>query len=121
MEPLEKIELLTPFQRKGPMMRKDHYEIFCRFIVAELEAAVQITLDDLLQKSDQLPAMLLNADTLWNLLQVKHDLQERGVIAVSHQRRTQIITLKKAVWKRMNSAGDVFNAGQLSSRVTVSQ
>ena len=121
MEPIEKIELLTPFQRKGPIMRKDHYEIFCKFIVEKLEDAGQITLDDLLQKTDQLPATLLNADTLWSLLQVKLDLQERGVITINHQRRTQIITLKKAVWKRMNSAGDFFSAMQLSSHVTLSQ
>lgn len=82
----EKETILTwrPGNGKGAYLYRTHYTAVREFILRILDEEKRITLIDLIERAgDQLTLDPPDADRSWMLLQVKSDLEARGLITVS--------------------------------------
>lgn len=75
-------QLLRPDSRKGPVVVKGLYERIRTFILSELDDEYGKTLHDILEKaqSASVYAQTQVGDKSWFILQVKLDLEARGLI-----------------------------------------
>lgn len=100
---MEKIELEQPQGKKGLMILKKHYNMLCIFILTMLESKGQITLTELLDTANQ---KLNNEymDVRWMLLNVKLDLEAKGLIRLRYAPKcTQIISARRNQSQRINA------------------
>lgn len=91
------IVTLRPDGRKGAVLTSGMYDALSSFILITLDAEVDLTLNDILEK-----AHLKFSDTMeniaWCTLQVKLDLEARGLIKVVnpvYQKRLHFIKLTR--------------------------
>lgn len=98
----EFIQTLRPDGRPGEAIPKEEYDIWSYFILSTLAAAEELTLTELLEKADQkisLPGgSKADSKVSWYVLQVKRDLEARGLIKVtpsSKKKHTFLIQLTR--------------------------
>lgn len=101
----QKISLWRPHGRKGPTVPKKEYNRIANEIVSEIKSNKDCEID-LGHLIDQIRTTLsqgFNGDIAWYFLNVKQDLEERGIIKTTINRdRVQIIRLNTKV-SRQNS------------------
>lgn len=76
----------------------DVYESIRDFIISKLKTNEEISFSDLLDEALQNKSIRFEQNLGWCLLQVKHDLEARGVIRIKMKRgytNTQSIKLKR--------------------------
>ena len=100
---MEKIELERPEGKKGLMILKRQYNLLCVFILNMLELKGEITLTDLLDTANQQLDSEFTGDALWMILNVKRDLEAKGLIRVKYARKcTQVISVRKNQSRRIS-------------------
>lgn len=84
---MEKIELQGIEKRKGPSIPLPLYETLSEFIITIIRESPsgEVELRTLLDEADKSLPSIAPGMLAWNVLQVKIDLQERGVLKISHQ------------------------------------
>jgi DNA-binding HxlR family transcriptional regulator len=94
----EMVHMLQPDSRKGELIIKRVYEKWSRFILSSLDTEKDLTLSDLLERAHQDFKGINDHETGWHVLQVKRDLEARGlikVIAAPDHKRTFFIKLTR--------------------------
>jgi hypothetical protein len=95
---MDKIEMLGSPKRKGPVIQKKDYDTIADFILHYLKEKKQ-EMTSLHELLDQ--AMLTHGDIALLVLQVKRDLEARGLIeTVLNNKREQFILIRKQPRKR---------------------
>lgn len=79
----EMIQLLREDGRKGEFLLKSQYDAWSLFILSTLDAEENLTLSDLLEKAHQKGSLASDNRTGWYVLQVKRDLEARGLLKVT--------------------------------------
>ena len=91
--------LHRPDGRKGIIIAKHFYEKLKLFILTYLDDEVGKTLNEILEKADQdFPATQLINDRSWTVLQVKLDLEARGLIKAfvpDYNRRANLLKITR--------------------------
>jgi len=93
---VETVELERVKPGNGFTISRNDYDLVVSFIRESLTSAVNhsITLNDLLEDSNKELSQYFYDNAAWYLLQVKQDLQAKGLIKISVDRkRVQRITL----------------------------
>src|SRR5688572_17404641 len=80
----EKIELKRPGGKSGIVILRKHYEPICMFILKVLEVNGEITLIELLEAAKKNISTKPSGEILWVIINVKHDLEVRGLIKIRH-------------------------------------
>jgi len=94
----QKIQMWLPNNKTGRIILFDHYIQLAEFIIATLKGSVErkVTLNDLIEESDEQLSTKFKYDLSWYLIQVKKDLEARKIIKIEMGRdRIQYITLIK--------------------------
>lgn len=93
----ELIQTLLPDGRKGELLSKSEYEKWSRFILSVLNSEEDFTLNGLLEKALQKKSGPADNKAGWYILQVKRDLEARGLIKVvaTEQKHTFFIKLTR--------------------------
>ena len=92
------VHLLQADGRKGELISKTVYDKWVRFTLSTLDAEKDFTLHDLLETAHHKFRDEKDHETGWNVLQVKRDLEARGlvkVIAAPDLKRTFFIKLTR--------------------------
>lgn len=79
----ELIQTLRPDGLKGELLIKSQYEAWSLFILSALGTEEDLTLNDLLEKAHQKVSGATGNEIGWYVLQVKRDLEARGLIMVT--------------------------------------
>ncbi len=104
----ERMELLLSGGRNGTFMLKYQYELVYEFIFQKLVEREKVTLTELLEGAGKTLAEKFKGNFSWAMLQVKQDLEAKGLITVRMAKnRIQVIELKKIDWKKLNMVGGV--------------
>lgn len=96
MEP--KIKLWSNKKKRGTTISSNYYRLLTNFIISEVEAkrSGKIFLQELIEKAKTNFSKQITGDISWWLLQVKRDLEVKGVIRISFTPSlNQFIELKK--------------------------
>ncbi|HEY5824285.1 MAG TPA: hypothetical protein VIT44_07970 [Cyclobacteriaceae bacterium] len=100
---MEKIELERPEGKKGLMILRKHYNLLCIFILSMLELKGEITLTELLDTANQKLDSEFTGDALWMILNVKRDLEAKGLIRLKYAGKcTQVISVRKNQSRRIS-------------------
>jgi len=94
----ELIQTLSPDGRKGELLPRKQYDTWSLFILSALATEEDLTLNDLLEKAHQKVSGTTDKETGWYVLQVKRDLEARGLIKVTaapEQKHTFFIKLTR--------------------------
>ncbi|HEY8936554.1 MAG TPA: hypothetical protein VIM65_15105 [Cyclobacteriaceae bacterium] len=94
----EVILTLRPDGKKGVVMSKIQYEIYCNVIFDILDSDEDHTINHILEKARQLIPDVIESEIAWHILQVKLDLEARGLIkavAPIYHKRTFHIKLTR--------------------------
>ena len=78
----EVVQLLRTDGRKGEFLSRTQYTTWSRFILSTLDTEEDLTLTDLLEKGSQRASAATEHDAAWYILQVKRDLEARGLVQV---------------------------------------
>jgi hypothetical protein len=76
----EKIQTFLPDGTKGESIVKSKYERWSAFILSALITEENFTLNDILEMARANVSVALHNEIAWNILQVKRDLEARGLI-----------------------------------------
>lgn len=76
----EKIQTFLPDGTKGESLVKSKYERWSAFILSALNTDENFTLNDILERARANSSVVLQNEIAWNILQVKRDLEARGLI-----------------------------------------
>lgn len=90
----EVVQLLRTDGRKGEFLARSQYTAWSMFILAALANEEDLTLNDLLEKASKKGSPGTEHETGWYILQVKRDLEARGLIQVMAGARKHIFFLK---------------------------
>lgn len=84
-------------KRESILISKNEYDAFAEFILDTIrsEKENKITLDVLLDKVRTRKDVVMHSGTYWTMLQVKMDLEAKGIIEVTVKYRKQYISLLK--------------------------
>jgi hypothetical protein len=92
---MEKIPLMGTLGKNLKWIKKTDYERFYDFIMEEVMSSPGIQLQELVDRCSGGPGKQFPANFSWILLQVKHDMEARGIIQTNLDRmRNQIITVR---------------------------
>lgn len=82
----EFIQTLRPDGKPGESIPKEEYDTWSYFILSSLASSEELTLTELLEKADQKTSLpegsKVDSKVSWYVLQVKRDLETRGLIKV---------------------------------------
>ena len=94
-----------PGNKKGVYIQKKYYDLFSNFIISLLKEKDTLTLNDLIEYV-QAQLILPDINLVWTLLQVKLDLEAKGLIKVSvvGPNRLQLIRIKKLTSRALNTS-----------------
>ena len=95
---IEMVHTLQADGRKGELISKSVYNKWVGFILSTLDTEKDLTLHDLLESAHHKFRDEKDHETGWNVLQVKRDLEARGlikVIAAPDLKRTFFIKLTR--------------------------
>jgi hypothetical protein len=93
---MEKIALMGTARKHGRWMKKNEYERFYQLILSEVTSRQQVRLQELLDTAANTMAKDFPINFSWLLLQVKHDMEARGVIQSSLDiGRNQLISVSQ--------------------------
>jgi hypothetical protein len=94
---MEKIEMLGSPKKRGPLINRKDYERITEFILDHIKKnGGRISLNELLDH-----AMNILGDIALQVLQVKRDLEARGIIETAlSNKREQFLVIKKRTKKR---------------------
>lgn len=94
---MEKIEMLGSPQKRGPLIHRKEYDKITEFILAQIKKSGEsISLNELLDN-----AMADLGDIALVVLQVKRDLEARGIIETAlNNKREQFLLIKKRTKRR---------------------
>jgi hypothetical protein len=93
---MEKIALLGTTRKYGRWINKMEYEKFYELILAELSLKYEVRLQELLDIAAIRMAREFPINFSWLLLQVKHDMEARGIIQSKlDNMRNQVIKMKE--------------------------
>lgn len=94
---MEKIEMLGSPQKRGPLIHRKEYEKITEFILTQIKKnGESISLNELLDN-----ALSDLGDIALVVLQVKRDLEARGIIETAlNNKREQFLLIKKRAKKR---------------------
>jgi hypothetical protein len=96
----EKVQLQKIDNKKGIYMSKNRYDFIVEMILKILTQQQQTTLTELINESETYSDKIGN-EIAWDMLQVKQDLEARGVIKIDYiANRVQLIILKKRIQQR---------------------
>ena len=76
----EKIQTFLPDGSKGEYILKSKYDRWSTFILSALDSEENFTLNDILERARIGASVSLHNEIGWNILQVKRDLEARGLI-----------------------------------------
>jgi hypothetical protein len=103
---MEKVALLGTARKHARWIRKNEYEKFYDLIIAELNLKREVRLQDLIDIAAVRMAREFPINFSWLLLQVKHDMEARGIIQSSLDiMRTQMIRMKENEKSYLSMAG----------------
>jgi hypothetical protein len=97
-------QMLRPDGKKGVMMCKRQYEKYCNAIFDILDSDEDHTINHILEKAQVLIPDALESEIAWHVLQVKLDLEARGLIkavAPIYHKRTFHIKLTRPGQQRI--------------------
>ncbi|HTJ49948.1 MAG TPA: hypothetical protein VL443_10870 [Cyclobacteriaceae bacterium] len=97
-------QMLRPDGKKGVMMCKSQYEKYCNAIFDILDSDEDHTINHILEKVKLLIPDTLESEIAWHVLQVKLDLEARGLIkavAPIYHKRTFHIKLTRPGQQRI--------------------
>ena len=100
------IQTFRPDGKKGIRIREHVYDQLCAFILSALDSEEGLTLHELLDKGNLDLPNISDNDVAWYLLQVKLDLEARGLIKVYtpiHQKRLYRIKLTRQGQKKLRT------------------
>ncbi|MBA4056064.1 MAG: hypothetical protein C0490_15220 [Marivirga sp.] len=95
---IEMVYTLQTDGRKGELISKGVYDKWVRFILSTLDTEKDFTLHDLLEGAHHKFRDEKDHETGWHILQIKRDLEARGlikVIAAPNLKRTFFIKLTR--------------------------
>ncbi|HMG90797.1 MAG TPA: hypothetical protein VK589_12085 [Chryseolinea sp.] len=76
----EMIQTFLPGGGKGEYVLKSKYEQWSRYILLAIDTEENFTLNDILERARNGVSVSLQNEVVWNILQVKRDLEARGFI-----------------------------------------
>lgn len=76
----EKIQTFLPDGTKGEYIIKSKYDLWAGFILTALDTEENFTLNDILERARINEPVARHNEIAWNILQVKRDLEARGLI-----------------------------------------
>ena len=76
----EKIQTFLPDGTKGEYILKTKYERWSGYILSVVNTEENFTLNDILDRARSQAAVSMHNEIAWNILQVKRDLEARGLI-----------------------------------------
>lgn len=92
-----KIRLEKPSGKKGIYILEEHYFLLSDFILSLVSVKRSITLCELLELARNSASLIVPCDVAWLILEVKQDLEARGLIRTGNDRnRVQYIILEGA-------------------------
>lgn len=94
----DKIEMWMPKNKRGAVISLERYTLLVECIVSAIQSGGKggITLHQLIEEVNIHLADAIKSNLNWYLLQVKQDLEARGVIkTMLHRGRTQYIRLNR--------------------------
>jgi hypothetical protein len=92
----EKVELKRPGGKAGIVILRKHYDVLSIFILKVLEVNQEITLIELLEAAKKNISTKPSGEILWVIINVKHDLEARGLIKIRYMTRcVQVISLNR--------------------------
>ena len=89
MKESEKIQTFLPDGSKGEYILKSKYEQWSRFILAALNTEENFTLNDILERARTNAPVSQHNEIAWNILQVKRDLEARGLVTAQQDPDTR--------------------------------
>lgn len=101
----EMVSMLQVDGRKGEILSKQVYERWSRFILSTLTSEKNFTLNDLLEEAHRNFTGVKEHEVGWHVLQIKRDLEARGlirVIAAPDLKRTFFIKLTRQGLTKIN-------------------
>ena len=97
-------KLLTwdPDKKRGVSLNQEEYDLVKEFIIQNLKGSKQVALIELLHKAKELLTQELGDETGWFIINVKRDLEARGLIRKSIQgpERLQMLSLVRGSRRR---------------------
>ena len=92
-----KIWLEKPSGKRGIYILEEHYFLLSDFILSLVSVKRSITLCELLELARNSASLIVPCDGAWLILEVKQDLEARGLIRTGNDRnRVQYIILEGA-------------------------
>jgi hypothetical protein len=95
---MKSIKLLSNFSRKEISLREDVYQSISDFILSKIRESGEVSLDTLLDDALHNKSIKFEQNLGWCLLQVKGDLEARGIVSIEVKKglpNRQSIKLKK--------------------------
>jgi hypothetical protein len=80
---MEKMELVNTYSRSVSRLPADVYASITNFIVSKLRDCDEVFFRDLLDEALESKSIKFNGEPGWCLIQVKRDLEARGMIIVN--------------------------------------
>lgn len=102
----ETIVTLRPDGKKGVVMSKENYDELSTFVLTALDTEESLTLHGLLERAHSGLPDAIDSDVSWYVLQIKLDLEARGLIKVvtpAYKKRLFFLKLTRQGIKQLRS------------------
>jgi len=106
MQEKKVVQMLRPDGKKGVSIPEDQYESLRLFVLAQLDSRGDATLNELIERANDIFQDKIDSDLSWYVLQVKLDLEARGMIrsfTPPHQKRLFYLKLTRQGTRELRS------------------
>lgn len=106
MSHTDTIQTLRPDGKKGILLLKRHYDQLSYFILAAVYSHEHLTLNELLERGQQQLSDTIENEITWYLLQVKLDLEARGLVksvTPVYQKRLYLLKITRQGVKKLKA------------------
>jgi len=83
MQEKKVVQMLRPDGKKGVSIPEDQYESLRLFVLAQLDSRGDATLNELIERANDIFQDKIDSDLSWYVLQVKLDLEARDLIRLA--------------------------------------